>query len=53
MISVIKTDRSAITIEFQEVDDKVKGPAFWKLNCSLLNDKQYVHEANCLLPSWL
>ena len=53
MISAIKTDHSAITIEFQDVDDKVKGPGFWKLNCSLLNDKQYVDEINCLLPSWL
>ena len=53
MISATKTDHCAITIEFQDVDDKVKGPGFWKLNCSLLNDKQYVHETNCLLPSWL
>ena len=28
MISAIKTDHSAITIEFQDVDDKVKGPGF-------------------------
>ena len=53
MISAITTDHSAIKIEFQDVDDKVKGPGFWKLNCSLLNDKQYVDEINCLLPSWL
>ena len=53
MISAIKTGHSAIIIEFQDVDDKVKGPGFWKLNCSLLNDKQYVDEINCLLPSWL
>ena len=53
MISAIKTDHSAITIEFQDVDDKVKGPGFWKLNCSLLNDKQYVDEVNSLLPAWL
>ena len=32
MISAIKTDHFAITIEFQDVDDKVKGPGFWKLN---------------------
>lgn len=30
-----------------------KGPGFWKLNCSPLNDKQYVDEINCLPPSWL
>ena len=39
IILAIKTDHSAITIEFQDVDDKVKGPGLWKLNC--------------LLPSWL
>jgi len=49
--SAIKTDHSAIAIEFQDVDDKRKGPGFWKLNCSLLNDKQYVDEINCLLRS--
>ena len=53
MISAIKTDHSEITIEFQDVDDKVKDPGFWKLNCSLLNDKQYVDEVNFLLPAWL
>ena len=44
MILAIKTDHSAIVIELQDVEDKVKGPGFWKLNCSLLNDKEYVHE---------
>lgn len=53
MISAIKTDHSAIIIEFQDVDDRAEGPVFWKLNCSLLNDKQYVNEINCLLPTWL
>ena len=33
--------------------DKVKGPGFWKLNCSLLNDKEYVNELNLLLPTWI
>ena len=53
MISAIKTDHSAIVIELQDVEDRVKGPGFWKLNCSLLNDKEYVNELNLLLPTWL
>ena len=53
MISAIKTDHSAIVIELQDVEDSVKGPGFWKLNCSLLNDKEYVNELNLLLPTWL
>ena len=44
MISAIKTDHSAIVIQLQDVEDKVKGPGFWKLNCSLLNDTEYVNE---------
>jgi len=54
MILAVNTDHSTIiTIEFQDVADKVKGPGFWNLNCSLLNDKKYVPEINFLLPSWL
>ena len=53
MISAIKTDHSAIVIELQDVEDKVKGPGFWKLNCFLLNDKEYVNELNLLLPTWI
>ena len=48
-----KTDHSAIVIELQDVEDKVKGPGFWKLNCSLLNDKEYVNELNLLSPTWI
>ena len=40
-------------IELQDVGDRVKGPGFWKLNCSLLNDKEYVNELNLILPTWL
>ena len=53
MVLSIKTDHSAIVIEIQDSDEKVKGPGFWKLNCTLLNDKQYVNKLNCLLPTWL
>ena len=53
MISAIKTDHSAIVIELQDVEHQVKGPGFWKLNCSLLNDTEYVNELNLLLPTWI
>ena len=53
MISAIKSDHSEIVIELQDVEDKMKGPGFWKLNRSLLNDKEYVKELNLLLPTWL
>lgn len=53
MILAVNTDHSAITIEFQDIFDKVRGPDFWNLNCFLLDDKKYVDEINFLLPSWL
>lgn len=49
----MKTDHSAIVIEFQGVDGTAKDPGFRKLNCSLLNDTQYVNKLKCLLPTWL
>ena len=39
IIPSIKTDHSAIIIEFKDIDDRVKGPGIWKLNCSLLSDQ--------------
>ena len=32
IVSAIKTDHSAITIEIQVLQQEVKGPGFWKLN---------------------
>ena len=52
IIPSIKTDHSAIIIEFKDVSDTVKGPGLWKLNCSLLRDSLYVDEINRLIPTW-
>jgi len=41
MIPTLKSDHSAMEIKLQDVEDKVKGPGFSKLHCSLLNDKEY------------
>ena len=38
MMPSIKTDHSAILIEFLGVNAKAKCPRIWKLNCSLLRD---------------
>ena len=38
-----------------KLDDKTevnRGNRFWKLNCSLLNDKNYVSEISELIPAW-
>ena len=53
IIPSIKTDHSAILIEFQGVDAKAKGPGIWKLNCSLLSDETYVEIINSLIPKWV
>ena len=53
IIPFIKTDHSAIKIEFRDVGDGVNGPGLWKLNCSLLRDEVYVNEINRMIPTWI
>ena len=53
IILSIKTDHSAIKIEFKDVGDGVKGPELWKLNCSSLRDEVYVNEINHMIPTWI
>jgi len=50
IIPSIKTDHSAILVEFQGVDAKAKGPGIWKLS---LNDETYVEKINSLIPKWV
>ena len=53
IIPSIKTDNSAIKIEFKDVSDGVKG-RLWKLKCSLLRDEVYVDEINrMILPGYM
>ena len=52
-ITPIKTNHSAITLEFQDVDDKARAPGIWKLNCSLLSDEEYVERINSLITTWV
>ena len=57
VIQSIKTDHSAIKIEFKDVSDGVKGSGLWKLNCSsfffFLRDEVYVNEINRMIPTWI
>ena len=52
IVSAIKTDHSAITIEFQVLQQEVKGPGFWKLNTSLLLNKDYTEAMENNIPKW-
>ena len=45
----IKTDHSAI-IEFKVIEEQLKGPGSWKLNVSLLTNKDYVDEMGRVIP---
>ena len=38
IIPDIKTDHAAISIEFCNRSNDTKGPGYWKMNCSLLDD---------------
>ena len=42
IVTAIKTDHHAITLEIDSVDDQKRGPSFWKLNNSLLDDVLFV-----------
>ena len=53
IIPSIKTDHSAIKIEFKDVGDGVEGPGLWKLNCSLLRDEVCVVKINHMIPTWI
>ena len=41
-IPAIKTDHSAICLELAFSDGGAPRPGYWKMNCSLLDDDDYV-----------
>ena len=51
IIPAIRTDHDAISIEFGELENGNKGPGYWKMNCSILKDDEYVNVTE-LLPVW-
>ena len=53
IMPAIRTDHSAITLEFFNTLDDVKGPGVWKMNCSLLDDEEYVNVITESIPIWL
>ena len=53
IIPAIKTDHAAISIEFSISEKHIKGPGHWKMNCSLLDDENYVRDVTAKIPIWL
>ena len=52
-LPAIKTDHSAITIKFKFIEEQLKGRGLWKLNVSLLTNKDYVDEIGRFIPVWI
>ena len=53
IIPAIRTDHAAITLELVNKSDDIKGPGIWKMNCSLLDDEDYVNGITERIPIWL
>ena len=53
IIPAIKTDHAAISLEFNISSEHIKGPGHWKMNCSLLDDDNYIREVTAKMPVWL
>jgi len=52
IIPAIKTDHAAIDLVFTDIDTELKGPGFWKMNCSLLEDENYINDLKQKVPEW-
>jgi len=52
VIPLLKSDHSAIVLSINGIVIKSRGPSPWKLNSSLLHDKEYVSLINMKYPLW-
>jgi len=50
IIPAIRTDHDAISIEIGKLENELKGPGHWKMNCPLLEDDEYVNSVTEMLP---
>ena len=53
IIPSVKTDHAAISLELVNDSNDIKGPGLWKMNCSLLDDEDYVNDITEKIPIWL
>ena len=53
IIPAIKTDHAAIFVEFGTRDNQMKGPGLWKMNCSILDDEDYIEDITLKIPCWI
>ena len=53
IIPTIKTDHSAVFVEFGTRDGQMKGSGLWKMNCSILDDEDYIQDITLKIPAWI
>ena len=53
VIRAIRTAHDAISLEIEELENELKGPGYWKMNCSLLAEEDYVNSVTKLIPTWI
>ena len=53
IIPALRTDHAAISFELANGSNDTKGKGFWKMNCSLLDDEEYVNGIAEKIPVWL
>ena len=53
IIPSIKSDHSAITLQINSIEDKVRGPSYWMFNSSLLEDDTYIDLISSSREVWL
>ena len=52
VIPAIKTDLAVIELNLTDSDQNSKGPGFWKMNVSLLEDPNYLEVLKQNIPLW-
>ena len=52
IIPAVRTDHDAISLELGKLENELKGPGNWKMNCSLLDDEEYEEDMARMIPLW-
>ena len=53
ILPAIKTDHAAIVLDLTNKENHNRGPGIWKMNCSMLEDENYVNEIVLKIPVWI
>ena len=53
IIPAARTDHDAISLELGKLEDELKGPGNWKMNCLLLDDEDYEEDISRMIPLWI